>query len=65
MSESISTRVHRMRQTVLTGVSDAEEAVSEHRAILDAFREGPTAAAEAMRAHVEKVRERSRSDATR
>ncbi|KQO62697.1 GntR family transcriptional regulator [Curtobacterium sp. Leaf261] len=63
MSEAISTRVHRMRQTVRTGVSDAEDAVAEHRAVIDAVRIGPEAAAAAMREHVEKVRERSRRDA--
>ena len=64
MSEAISTRVHRMRQTVLTGVTDAEQAVDEHRRILDAFRSGePEEAAQAMRDHIEKVRSRSRSDA--
>jgi DNA-binding GntR family transcriptional regulator len=65
MSEAISTRVHRMRQTMQTGLSDAEDAVVEHRAILDAFAEGPDAASDAMRAHIEKVRARSRQDALR
>lgn len=65
MSEAISTRVHRMRQTVTTGVNDAEEAVSEHRAVLDALSKGPEAAAQAMREHVDNVRERSRRDAAR
>lgn len=65
MSEAISTRVHRMRQTVMTGVSDAHEAVTEHRAVLDALSEGPDAAAQAMREHVDNVRERSRRDAAR
>ena len=63
MSEGISTRVHRMRQTVETGVTDADQAVVEHRAILDAFSEGPEAAAAAMRSHIELVRTRARSDA--
>jgi DNA-binding GntR family transcriptional regulator len=62
MSDSIATRVHRMRQTVQTGVSDADDAVLEHRAVLDAFALGPDAAAAAMRSHIEKVRERSRRD---
>ncbi|NQX05134.1 GntR family transcriptional regulator [Rathayibacter sp. VKM Ac-2856] len=65
MSEAISTRVHRMRQTVQTGVSDADDAVVEHRAIVDAFAAGPEAAAAAMRAHIERVRERSRRDSVR
>jgi DNA-binding GntR family transcriptional regulator len=65
MSEAISTRVHRMRQTMQTGVWDAGYAVAEHRAILEALPKGPEAAAEAMRTHVEKVRTRSRRDASR
>ncbi|MET1053656.1 MAG: GntR family transcriptional regulator [Mycetocola sp.] len=64
MSEAISTRVHRMRQTVVSGVTDAEDAVAEHSKILDAFRTGePEAAAAAMRDHIDKVRSRSRTDA--
>jgi DNA-binding FadR family transcriptional regulator len=63
MSEAISTRVHRMRQNLRTGVHDADDAVQEHRAIVDAVAEGPDAAAAAMRAHIERVRERSRRDA--
>ena len=62
MSAGISTRVHRMRQTLQSGVSDADDAVREHRAIVDAFAEGPDAVALAMRIHIERVRERSRSD---
>lgn len=62
MSEAISTRVHRMRQTVRTGVHDAEEAIAEHRLIIEAFAAGPGAAEIAMREHIEKVRERSRLD---
>lgn len=65
MSEAISTRVHRMRQTVTSGVSDADFAVEEHQAVFDAFAEGPDAAASAMRDHIERVRERSREDAHR
>jgi DNA-binding GntR family transcriptional regulator len=63
MSEAISTRVHRMRQTMRTGVHDADDAVREHRAVIDAVADGPEAAAAAMRAHIERVRERSRRDA--
>lgn len=65
MSEAISTRVHRMRQTVLSGVTDADDAVIEHTRILEAFRSGdPAAASSAMCAHIEKVRSRSRTDAS-
>jgi DNA-binding GntR family transcriptional regulator len=63
MSDAISTRVHRMRQTMRTGVRDADDAVHEHRAIIAAVADGPEAAAAAMRAHIERVRERSRRDA--
>lgn len=63
MSEAISTRVHRMRQTVRTGVSDAGDAVIEHEAVLEALKGGdPAIAGTAMRDHIEKVRTRSRSD---
>lgn len=63
MSEAISTRVHRMRQTVQSGVSDADEAVLEHAAILDAFRQGSSAVASAaMCSHINRVRERARLD---
>ncbi len=62
MSEAISTRVHRLRQTISTGVSDADNAIVEHRAIIDAFGVSPEAAESSMRHHIEKVRERSRHD---
>lgn len=63
MSSAISTRVHRLRQTVHSGLSDADEAVAEHGAILEALRSGgPEAASAAMRDHIEKVRIRSRRD---
>lgn len=65
MSEAISTRVHRMRQTLSSGVSDAGDAVAEHTAIVMGFSAGPGAAATAMREHIEKVRMRSRADAGR
>lgn len=64
MSEAISTRVHRLRQTMQTGVSDAEEALLEHLSVLEAFKTGdPHLAGDAMRSHIEKTRARSRSDA--
>jgi len=63
MSEAISIRVHRMRQTVNAGVTDAPDAVIEHGLILDALRrQDGEAAAAAMRDHIEKVRERARQD---
>ena len=64
MSEAVSARVHRMRQMVVSGISDADEAMAEHAAIIEAFRSGePGAAAEAMRQHLESVRSRAHHDA--
>lgn len=63
MSESISTRVHRMRQSVETGLRDTADALIEHGRIADAFAHSAEAAGEAMRDHLEKVRLRSRRDA--
>lgn len=63
MSESISTRIHRMRQTVASGVSDAGYAVEEHARIAAALADGPRATGDAMRDHIERTRLRSRSDA--
>lgn len=62
MSETISTRVHRMRQHIGTGITDSAEAIAEHRSVLDAFAAGPDAAAAAMREHIERVRARSLAD---
>lgn len=63
MSESISTRAHRMRQTLSTGVSDAEHAIREHAVVMDAFRDGDAdAAVEAMRLHLDQVRGRASAD---
>ncbi len=51
--ESLGFRVHRMRQTLGSGVSDAPAALEEHRRILEAVRAGDTGAAvEAMRQHL-------------
>ncbi|MFC4222411.1 GntR family transcriptional regulator [Lysinibacter cavernae] len=64
MSEAISTRVHRMRQTALSGITDADDAVHEHTTIVEAFASGDAElASAAMCQHIEKVRERSRFDA--
>jgi DNA-binding GntR family transcriptional regulator len=64
MSEAISTRAHRMRQTVSSGVTDAADAVKEHTAIVEAFRSGNAReAAQAMRSHLDKVRVRALADA--
>jgi DNA-binding GntR family transcriptional regulator len=55
---------HRMRQDVGRGVSDAEEAVREHAAVLAALEVHDVGAAtEAMRAHMRQVRARAVADA--
>ena len=57
--DALSFRVHRMRQTVGLGATDAPVAVSEHRAILDAVRAHDTAAAvEKMRIHLTNLESR-------
>ncbi|GAB3595370.1 GntR family transcriptional regulator [Microbacterium tumbae] len=60
MSESLGAQLHRMRQSVLHGVTDVREAIAEHEAIVDAFAEGgPDAPERLMRRHIEQVRARS------
>jgi DNA-binding GntR family transcriptional regulator len=46
------------------GITDAEQAISEHQAVLDAMMSGdPEKAAQKMTEHVEKVRGRAIADA--
>ncbi|MGB4137666.1 MAG: GntR family transcriptional regulator [Microbacterium sp.] len=60
MSETLGAQLHRMRQSVLHGVTDVREAISEHEAISDAFASGdPDAPERMMRRHIEQVRARS------
>lgn len=60
---ALSFSVHRMRQTMGVGHTDAPIAVQEHRAIMDAVRDGNTdAAMAAMRAHLINVASRSASE---
>lgn len=62
MSENLAAQIHRMRQIVLREVNDVRESILEHEAIVRAFASGdPDAPEAAMRAHVERVRERERS----
>lgn len=57
--DSLSFRVHRMRQTVGSGVSDASDALAEHQKILEAARtKNPAAAATAMKMHLQKLYQR-------
>lgn len=60
MYDSLGALTHRMRQTVHRGPEDVADAVREHGAVLAAFEQGSSkAAAKAMRAHIEGVRDRS------
>lgn len=60
MSESLGAQLHRMRQSVLHGVTDVREAIAEHEAIADAFAGGdPDAPERLMQHHIEQVRARS------
>jgi len=60
MSESLGGQLHRMRQSVLHGDIDVDEAVAEHAAIVEAFAgSDPDGPERAMRDHIEGVRARS------
>lgn len=60
MSESLGAQLHRMRQSMLHGVTDVSEAIAEHEAIRDAFLgDDPEEPARMMRLHIEGVRARS------
>ncbi|GAA3604847.1 GntR family transcriptional regulator [Agrococcus terreus] len=60
MHSDLGALTHRLRQAVLRGTSDVEEAHAEHEAILHAFERSDAAGAvEAMRAHIDGVRARS------
>ncbi|MFK4762697.1 GntR family transcriptional regulator [Microbacterium sp. ZW T5_45] len=60
MSESLGAQLHRMRQSVLHGVTDVREAIAEHEAIADAFAgDDPDAPERLMQRHIEQVRARS------
>lgn len=61
--DALSFRVHRMRQTIGMGATDAAVAVAEHRAILGAVRRRNTAeAVEQMRIHLTNLETRVASD---
>jgi DNA-binding GntR family transcriptional regulator len=63
MSDGLGALMHRLRQSVHRGVTDVREAISEHESIIDAFTSGePGRAEQAMRAHIENVRDRELRD---
>ncbi len=63
MYDSLGALTHRMRQAVIRGPRDVHEAAAEHRAIVEAFASGdPGAPEQAMRSHIENVRDRAVED---
>jgi DNA-binding GntR family transcriptional regulator len=63
MAEGLGGHLHRRRQGVVVGVNDSRQAVREHAAILAAFQQGNLrGAVEAMRNHMDRIRERSLQD---
>ncbi len=65
MHDDLGALTHRLRQAVIRGVNDVEEAHAEHADVLDAIERGDAEAAMvAMRAHIEGVRTRSVRDET-
>src|SRR5690606_37374239 len=56
MSQALSAQLHRIRQSAQAGISDDQNALDEHEAILAALRTGDRAAAErAMEQHINNV----------
>lgn len=64
MAESLGAHVHRLRQTIGVGLTDAHDASAEHAKILHALESGASASAvrSALREHLELVRARSIAD---
>ncbi|MFT4164601.1 MAG: GntR family transcriptional regulator [Microlunatus sp.] len=64
MAESLGAHVHRLRQSVGLGSTDWEDASAEHARIVEAINSGAPAKVvkQAMRDHLEAVRERSIAD---
>lgn len=60
MQDTLGAQLHRMRQTIESGVPDVREAIAEHAALLVAFESDDLDAPERMmREHIEAVRARS------
>jgi DNA-binding GntR family transcriptional regulator len=64
MAESLGAHVHRLRQTIGVGLTDAHEASAEHSRVLSALESGASAdtVRDALRDHLEAVRARSIAD---
>ncbi|WP_043499732.1 GntR family transcriptional regulator [Georgenia sp. SUBG003] len=64
MASILGANVHRMRQTMDVGLTDAMDALHEHAGILAAFESGDAAVAvDAMREHLERVSGRAQAEA--
>lgn len=60
MSQDLGAQVHRLRQALPHGITDVDDALSEHRAIIEAFASpDPTAPEAAMRHHIRMVAHRA------
>ena len=64
MAESLGAHEHRLRQTIGLGLTDCEDASAEHAQIVQAITSGASAkfVKQAMREHLEAVRDRSIAD---
>lgn len=63
MTDNLGAQLHRLRQAVHRGVTDVQEAISEHEAIIAAFETGdPQRAQKAMEEHIRNVLVRSLRD---
>ncbi|MEE9910065.1 GntR family transcriptional regulator [Brucella intermedia] len=66
MASALSAQLHRIRQSVQTGISDDLDALREHEAIMVAVKTRSRAAAEAaMNDHIDKIQKRSEMDLDR
>jgi DNA-binding GntR family transcriptional regulator len=66
MASALSAQLHRIRQSVQTGISDDLDALREHEAIMAAVETRSRAAAEAaMNDHIDKIQKRSEMDLDR
>lgn len=60
MSQDLGAQVHRLRQALPHGITDVDEALAEHHAIIEAFASpDPTAPEAAMRHHIRMVAHRA------
>ncbi len=66
MAEALSAQIYRIRQSTEHGLSDADQALTEHRTILDAVAANdPVGAERAMLSHVDLIERRAAADLSR